>query len=933
MKREQSLDDLIDRLVSGTGVGAPVDSGGVSRDEAASIAMLERMFSAFAAVRDELQDVPVAARRQVAGEQVGAFRLRDCLGIGGMGEVWLAERCDGIVEQCVAIKFVRDTGLRWAGQLERERRLLARLAHPYIARFLDAGLDARERPYLVMEYVEGEPIDRWCDSRSACLQTRVQLMLKVCEGVEHAHRQLVVHRDLKPANILVDTNGTPRLLDFGIATLLDASGIAQAQSEQPTLTLAYAAPEQFEGRPVSTTTDVHALGLVLYRLLAGELPAPRCSGSLLDLVRSARSDAPPRASDTLRARLEQDGWPIAASALAGDCDAILAKALRSEPDARYGSVAEFAADLRRFLESRPVRARPPTRGYRLRRFVDRHRVGVLASSLGLVLLACGLGITVWQAGVARAHAIRADAESRRANRVADFVTGLIREQNPMSRDAAKARSAHELVVHGVLRARAELADEPLLRASMLGVLGEAMTGLGDLEQGKALIEEARAVVTGDSSEAARLDAAIGTIAMRQGRETEGAAVLGAALERLWLGSAEDRAEAARLEVARASALLSIGKPAEALAAVGKARTFLREAFGPDHLRVLDADANAAYVLGQLRRDDEAAALATDVAARIERVAGAHSAWLIDPLLTRAWVEKRGDHLDTAMPLFERALALAIEHFGERHDVISGTYVGIAYTHQEAGRLEQALQALDRAEKALPADAASERYRLLSAKGEVLIDLGRNDEAERVLREALRLHRASAGNDNGYVQFSQSVWGRALNALGQHVQALEVQLQALQRSESVFGVNAYRNTYILRHLAETYEASGEAKKAVQAIRRALDIASLTYASTHPVVMQYHPTLAEALHRAGEEEAALAEAGIVLTQCAGHPELNLHCARAALAKAKVLAARGLRAEAVALARQGIEYLDRGEIGSAATRRALLALASAVTTSRMP
>ena len=922
MKREQALQELIDRLVSGAGPGAQVETDDLSNDEAGSVAMLERMFTAFAAVREELRDDSTPPAGHAAGERVGNFHLRECIGVGGMGEVWLAERGDGAVEQRVAVKFVRGAQVRWIDRLEHERRLLARLAHPYIARFLDAGQDARGMPYLVMDYVEGEPIDRWCDTRALDLAGRIDLVLKVCEAVEHAHRQLVVHRDLKPANILVCADGTPRLLDFGIAMLVETPGAAHLPSESPVLTLAWAAPEQLAGAPVSTATDVHALGLVLLKLVAGSLPKARREGSLIELV-EGRDAEPPCASRLLEAAAPA-GWPLRPRDLRGDGDAIVARALRSEPRERYGSVSEFAADLRRWRDAHPVHARASTRLYRMRRFVRRHRLGVALSVLAVLALAGGLGVALWQAGVARAEAARADAEAHRAGRVADFVTGLLREQDPMSRKRAHARSARELVAEGASRARDELADVPALRASMLGMLGEAMTGLGDAEQGRRLLEEARTGFDEASSEAARIDGVLGAIAIDQGRQAEGTVLLDSALARLRAGNADDLRAAARISVRRAFVLHDEGKPEAGLSMLRDIHAALAAALGSDDLDVLDVESGLLAMLSQMRRDDEAEPLARSLVERIERIAGAESARLLDPLNYRAQIAKRRDRYDESLALFDRAIVLARLHKGERNDLLAGLHSRKANLQQDAGRLVEALASLDAAEAALPADAAIERAQMLATRGDTLIDLGRFAEAEVALREALRIRRAAGGDKDALVWYSQSEWGRALVGLGRGREALAAQREALARIEAIMGPQAYQLTFVLRALSTTHESLGEPARSVEVLRRAVQLAAARYPPTHGIVVQYRTSLAAALRRSGDDAAALAEAQAIIDLREGHPELGVHLARAALIKARVLESRGERDAVRALARQGLADLDAGAADNADTRRDLVELA---------
>ncbi len=922
MKREQSLGALIDRLISGAGIGNGVETGDLDNGEVASIAMLDRMFAAFAAVLEESRESPAARVGRAAGEPVGAFRLRECLGVGGMGEVWLAERCDGVVEQRVAIKFVRGSGLRWVGRFERERRLLARLAHPYIARFIDAGQDAGHVPYLVMEHVDGEPIDVWCERCAAGLAERIGLMLKVCEAVEHAHRQLVVHSDLKPANILVRADGTPGLLDFGIAMLVEAPDAAHLPSGSPVLTLAWAAPEQLAGAPVSTATDVYALGLVLLKLVAGNLPKPRREGSLVELV-EGRDAEPPCASRLLDADAPA-GWPLRPRELRGDADAIIARALRSEPRERYGSVSEFAADLRRWRDAHPVHARASTRFYRMRRFVRRHRLGVALSALAVFALAGGLGVALWQAGIARAEAARADAEAHRAGRVADFVTGLLREQDPMSRKRAHARSARELVADGAARARDELADVPALRASMLGMLGEAMTGLGDAERGRRLLEEARAGFADGSSEAARIDGVLGAIAIDQGRQAEGTVLLDSALARLRAGNADDLRAAARISVRRAFVLHDEGKQEAGLSMLRDIHAGLAAALGDDDLDVLDVESGMLAMLSQMRRDDEAEALARSLVERIERSAGSESARLLDPLNYWAQIAKRRDRYAESLALFDRAIALTHLHRGERNDFLAGLHSRKANLQQDAGRLVEALASLDAAEAALPADAAIERAQMLATRGDTLIDLGRFAEAETALGEALRIRRAAGGDKDALAWYSQSEWGRALVGLGRSREALAAQREALARIEAIMGPQAYQLTFVLRALSATHDALGEPAQSVEVLRRAVQLASARYAPTHGIVMQYRASLASALRRSGDAAAALAEAEAILGQREGHPELGVHLARAALVKGRVLDSRGERSAARALARQGLADLDAGPVDNADTRRDLVELA---------
>lgn len=354
---------------------------------------------------------PSVAMPTLAGRRIGAYTLLEPLGEGGMGSVWLAERSDGRFEGRAAVKLLH-AGLvqrTLAERFRREGAILARLAHAHIARLVDAGLTDDGQPYLVLEHVAGERIDRWCDARRLDLRARLKLFDQVLLAVQHAHMQLVVHRDLKPANVLVDGDGNVKLLDFGIAKLLHAEDAAGEATELTrdsgrVLTPQYAAPEQTRGDAVTTATDVYSLGLLLYVLLAGQHPRVDAEGKLSPLA-----GEPPPASRVVvdqSRRSNQELEAAAASrdsttaqlahALAGDLDNILAKAMHVEPGERYATVAAFAEDLRRHLEGQTVSARPDSWAYRASRFVKRHKAGVALATVALAAIVSAAGMAEHQ---------------------------------------------------------------------------------------------------------------------------------------------------------------------------------------------------------------------------------------------------------------------------------------------------------------------------------------------------------------------------------------------------------------------------------------------------------------------------------------------------------------------------------------------------------
>jgi serine/threonine-protein kinase len=391
-----------------------------------------------------LAALPIAAaaldgmRHERAGDLIGPWRLEHLLGEGGMGTVWRAQRADGILQRTAALKLPRaewvDRGL--AARIARERAILARLQHPHIAVLYDAGVTAEGRPYLALEYVEGPTIAQFVATRSLSLEATLKLYVDVVRVVAYAHAKLVIHRDLKPSNVLVTSEGTPKLLDFGIAKLVDqaeatAGETALTRLGGRALTPAYAAPEQILGEPVSVAADIYALGVMLYELLTGARPYV------------ARSDAP-RALEheilqgSIRRPSDAAGNKDRAHALRGDLDAILLKALKARPEERYETAAAFADDIERKLDGRPVRARPDSRSYRLRKFVSRNRIPVAAGCAVVLALGAGLGFSLWQAGAAREQADLAREQAERATALNTFVLSLIRQADPNASQASRS---------------------------------------------------------------------------------------------------------------------------------------------------------------------------------------------------------------------------------------------------------------------------------------------------------------------------------------------------------------------------------------------------------------------------------------------------------------------------------------------------------------
>ncbi|HTD27941.1 MAG TPA: serine/threonine-protein kinase, partial [Xanthomonadaceae bacterium] len=456
-----------------------------------------RRLLALESIRPDFMSTPVsqaAIHASLPGMRVGPYRLLRLIGEGGMGQVWLAERADGLFERRVALKLLHPgfegSGLRT--RFDRERQILASLGHEHVARLLDAGLTADGQPYLALEYVEGQNISEYAAQRKLTVVQRLTLFLQVCSAVSHAHASLVVHRDLKPSNIMVTPGGAVRLLDFGIAKLIDPPGRDVTNETTRTgtraFTLHYAAPEQILGEQVTTGTDVYSLGVVLYELLTGRKPYRIRRDTDAEWEEAILSTEPIRPSVMTRGRadLVTRSERRLSRVLGGDLDNITLKALRKHPDERYMSVEAFATDLRRYLNGRPVEAHAHSYGYRLSKYVRRNAVQ-LALVLGVIALLGGsLYIVSGQRREAR-------VEAQRAQAMHDFVIGLF-EQAGKEAGPTDSVNIRQLLDAGVRRTRTEFASQPIVRAELLALIARMHVRLGDYAQAIAVLDQQKSAL-------------------------------------------------------------------------------------------------------------------------------------------------------------------------------------------------------------------------------------------------------------------------------------------------------------------------------------------------------------------------------------------------------------------------------------------------------
>lgn len=778
---------------------------------------------------DSLLDRPVLLINEIRkGLRIGPWRLISLLGAGGMGQVWLAERADGAYQREVAIKLLT-LGLPNANlshRFAREREILARLDHPNIARLIDGGTLDNGRPYLVMERVAGEELIQFAQTRSLSVRQRIELMSKICAAVDHAHRRLIIHRDLKPANILVTEAGEPKLLDFGIARLVDPeSGGQRTVAAERRLTLEYASPEQMLGDPVDTRSDTFSLGVILFELLAGQRPwsIEGCNATQAHRrLTEGTLSRPSRVADTpaLRRRLK------------GDLDWIVLRALELDPERRYADARQLGEDLQSYLDGFPVQARPPSRGYRMGRFIRRHPWGMGATAMGLAMMLTA-GTALWQQS--RALTVALDAarqQSARAGSLSDFLVELLIEADPEIHQG-EPRSLEQVMSDAAARIERGFADQPELKADLMATLARIFFSRGDYARAQQLVNgsldladpeamfEVRilnarlALVDGRYDDVivqtdrliADAPSGIGNRArVIQAEAHQAMDDLAAAARALGeLGAAEQAGETAIEAWFRQGGLhWGQGDFVSAEASYRQAWTLQVSAYGEQSAqaaRGLNAIASARYRQGDLAGAEE---LFRQVLARHEAILGAdHPQTAETRMRLGALLYDRGRH-DGAIEQLERALLDQTAAFGDRH-------VALANTHNNLGLA-------------------------LAAQGDYV-------RAERHFRSALSINEATHGPVHSRVAGNLSNLGWMKIEQGDPAQAHPLLMAALGRQQQIFQGDHPQLAYTLHHLGRAALLDGDLDQAEDWLGRALAMRQAVLEDDHPTLADTHVILAD------------------------------------------------------------------------------------------
>jgi eukaryotic-like serine/threonine-protein kinase len=733
---------------------------------------------------------PIQSREPaLTGVVFGAYTLVSRIGHGGMGTVWLASRSDGRFEGRAAVKLLNAALVGRGGEerFKREGTILARLTHPHIARLIDAGVSNTGQPYLVLEYVEGRHIDRYCDEERLPVDARIRPFLDVLAAVAHAHASLIVHRDLKPSNVLVTAGGQVKLLDFSIAKLIEdeahpAGGMLTKETESA-MTPKYAAPEQVEGGAVTTATDVYALGVLLYELLSGRHPAGPAPKSPSEFIKAVTENEPLRMS----AAIESDPESAAAAALQratspdrlrrslrGDLETILGKALKKNPSERYASVRELADDLRRYLDQKPIAARPDTLSYRAAKFVRRHWRAVGAVSVAVLLFAGQIAFYTARLATERDHA-RIQAE--KASRLSDLLTGLLTGADPYRTPDANEPTVRNLLDRGAERASQELGDQPELQAEMFTVIGRTYERMGLFEKALPLLEQAVAIGRrAFGSEHERVAQSLNDLGVLQ-RELGNAAAAepllmeSLAMRRRLLGNEHKDVAVTLVELARARRERGHGQESDA--PIREALTIRRKIFGEEHRETATSKNELAQLLWD--RGDLAGAepLFRENVATSERLLGRDHPNVAAARASLAQVLLAKGDAAGAEALLRESMEVRRRVFGDAHFEYAIALNNLGHAVEVQGRLEEAESLFGEAARIARPQLGDEHPRttvMMLNLARVQIARGRGAATEPVLRRIVALRERTFESGDWRIAQARSLLGASLVTQGRYAEA-------------------------------------------------------------------------------------------------------------------------------------------------------------------
>lgn len=871
-KRWKRLDDLLAQALR-----QPADqreawvAGACSDDpelEADLLELLKYDSEATGGLASSIATASARVSKSLIGTSVGSYRITDKIAEGGMGVVYTGQREGADFDQRVAIKIMHSHKFDAVADARfvAERRILASLNHPNIARLIDGGMTTEGLPYIVMEYIDGENIAGYCARHKLDNERIIRLVIKVCGALQYAHNQLIIHRDIKPSNILVEASGAPRLLDFGIAKLLEQDGSdgEQTHPEWRAITPLYASPEQLGNQPVSTAADVYGVGLLLYRLLTGRLPYIPTSDHPRDVekaILSVPAEAPSSAVTNADGTATEHWIQRQKKALRGDLDTILLTALRKEPERRYATVDALAEDLDRYLKHLPIRARGDTLGYRVNKFVTRHRLPV---ALTVLLVASAIGLTTF-------YTARLNTEREVAQQTAGFLTGLFEDSNPYRR-SREGLTVSALVATGADKVQSDDTLGPLVRGRLLRTIAVVYNNLGDTDRAEPLVQEALALFQGEAAHADQFDASITLAEMR----------------------------------------LNQGRYKDGLAANAEARRLAEEEFGERSLQVASAANQAAYLHYRLGNYDalyEHIVLALDIRESLlpenaYAIARSHNT-LSTYYQVTGDPAKAAEHLEISMQMqaaqpdsHKLGRAIALQNLGILKTDL-GNFSAAVEHYREAIDIRR--RASGEADPYLP----HALYALAHTTGK----LGHFGEAHRLFTEQLALQISLTSETHDTVAYALNGHGDLLANMG----ATALADKAFTRALEIYTLNDkpaghFDRSVTLAGLGKVARDRGELDKAEGLLRQALDIRSDQIGEEHTFTQLTRIDLADVILRQGrlaDARATFEEAlGILRENDAGeHPT----AAQALTGQAEVALQEGKPADAIRLLERAINMTE--------------------------
>ncbi len=792
------------------------------------LALLEehRVLESEGFLADRAVALPVPAALE--GTTVGAYTLVKSIGRGGMGSVWLASRHDGRFEGQAAIKLLNAelVGRTGGERFKREGTILARLTHPHIARLIDAGISGHGQPYLVLEHVAGRHIDQHCDEHALAIDARIRLFLDVLSAVAHAHASLIVHRDLKPSNVLVTEDGQVKLLDFGIAKLLEEdrtrNDVALTRDAGAALTPKYAAPEQVSGGAITTATDVYALGLLLYGLLTAQDPVGAGARSPAEIVKAIVDVEPRRMSAVVMGDAEPPEV-LAMHAirrgttaerlrrrLRGDLDTIVAKALKKNPTERYASVAEFADDLRRYMRHEPIAARPDTVAYRTTKFAQRHRRGLAASVAALAILGGLIGFYTMRLQRERD---RAALEAAKASKTSELLMGLLTLADPYRTPEGREPTVRSLLDIGAARITNDPKVQPEVKAELFTVIGRVYQRLGLYDKAMPLLHDA--LILGRRSlgpEHVSIAQSLNDLGVlhRESGDLDGARPLleeSLAMRRHLLGNEHKDVAVTLVELARV--LSDRGLDAQAESLVRESLAIRRKVFGEEDREVATSMNDLALLLFRRGDLDGAEPLFRRNVEINMKVLGPEHASVGTSMGNLALVLRARGKRAEADKLLRADVAIVKKALGERHPAYAQALNGLAVAALEDGRPDEARVLLEQAVAIVQPLFRPDHPRLVAYRVNIAraqLATGKAAEAEPALRRALdvRQHLYPAGDWR--IAEVQSLLGASLVAQHRDLEAEPLMVAASNALKPLPGPQGREAAANRARLTQLYNAA-------------------------------------------------------------------------------------------------------------------------------